>query len=333
MQFLRSTFILYAAHLRMLSSSVRTLISFLAVCLLVLLAALFAGNEDALIIGTRLGLFGHLMFLVPIIGMMLGSAVVTEELESRTLTYPFTRPISRLAFFLGRWGATITVVGVLCGAGAVGVSLAAEHSTLMGDGGEPMIRLERLDTETGEWKRAAPSRTGAPYWLHHDGDWIEIGVRDMREGDTRDLDLTNSNGEALRLLCRKWDLNSRELPGGFLLRFLWASVLGGVIYSLFTAGLGIYLKNPIILALGYTIAIEWVLSNIPGNAQKISVQYYLRCIVYDPETMNSSLRGAAFTDVTLLTPTGSTIRLFLFILVAVAICGRSIRRKQFTFTS
>ena len=311
MQFLRSTFILYAAHLRMLSRSVRTLISFLAVCLLVLLAALFAGNEDALIIGTRLGLFGHLMFLVPIIGMMLGSAVVTEELESRTLTYPFTRPISRLAFFLGRWGATITVVGVLCGAGAVGVSLAAEHSTLMGDGGEPMIRLERLDTETGEWKRAAPSRTGAPYWLHHDEDWIEIGVRDMR----------------------KWDLNSRELPGGFLLRLLWASVIGGVIYSLFTAGLGIYLKNPIILALGYTIAVEWVLSSIPGNAQKISVQYYLRCIVYDPETMNSSLRGAAFTDVTLLTPTGSTIRLFLFILVAVAICGRSIRRKQFTFTS
>ena len=47
---------------------------------------------------------------VPLVALILGSAVVAEEIEDRTITYLFTRPIPRAAVLLGRWLATALVL-------------------------------------------------------------------------------------------------------------------------------------------------------------------------------------------------------------------------------
>jgi ABC-2 type transport system permease protein len=51
--------------------------------------------------------------------LLSGSAVVTEEIEDRTITYLFSRPIPRAAVLLGRWLATLVLVSVFLGISAV----------------------------------------------------------------------------------------------------------------------------------------------------------------------------------------------------------------------
>jgi ABC-type transport system involved in multi-copper enzyme maturation permease subunit len=60
--------------------------------------------------------------VVPLCALVCGSAVVTEEIENRTITYLFTRPIPRSAVLLGRWGAALVVLSVLLGLSAVSTS-------------------------------------------------------------------------------------------------------------------------------------------------------------------------------------------------------------------
>jgi ABC-2 type transport system permease protein len=57
--------------------------------------------------------------VVPLCALVCGSAVVTEEIENRTITYLFTRPIPRSAVLLGRWTAALVVVSVLLGLSAL----------------------------------------------------------------------------------------------------------------------------------------------------------------------------------------------------------------------
>ena len=67
--------------------------------------------------------------IVPLVALVMGSAVIAEEIEDRTITYLFTRPIPRSAILFGRWaavalpmlvllvGAADLVVRLLSGAG------------------------------------------------------------------------------------------------------------------------------------------------------------------------------------------------------------------------
>ncbi len=60
-----------------------------------------------------------LNILAPLAGLLLGSTVISEEVEAKTLTYVFTRPIPRVSLFLGRWLAcTLVVSAVLAISGA-----------------------------------------------------------------------------------------------------------------------------------------------------------------------------------------------------------------------
>ncbi len=56
-----------------------------------------------------------LNILAPLAGLLLGSTVISEEVEAKTLTYVFTRPIPRVSLFLGRWVACTLVAGVVLG--------------------------------------------------------------------------------------------------------------------------------------------------------------------------------------------------------------------------
>lgn len=143
----RASWILFTAHLR------RTLLSRRALlCVLLALGPLlpafvirvYADEWDGL---PTLGLTWilHVQLVVPLVALLLGSAVVAEEVEDRTVTYLFTRPIPRAALLAGRWAAAFVVALFLLGASAWAVTEiltgAAEANPLLALGGDARLRL------------------------------------------------------------------------------------------------------------------------------------------------------------------------------------------------
>lgn len=72
------------------------------------------------------GWFIGLQILVPMASLLLGSAVITEEIDDRTITYLFTRPIPRASVLVGRWLATAVILSGVLALGFWGLGLAVE---------------------------------------------------------------------------------------------------------------------------------------------------------------------------------------------------------------
>ena len=109
---LRTTAILFTTHLQRLLRSRRALVC-LVISLLPVAAALFirylssyVGPPPAIELGWLL----LVQFVVPIEALILGSAVIAEEVEDRTITYLFSRPVHRMSVLLGRWLASLVVL-------------------------------------------------------------------------------------------------------------------------------------------------------------------------------------------------------------------------------
>jgi ABC-2 type transport system permease protein len=123
MQFLTSTWLFFSAHLRRTLISKRTLICLALLCTPLLTANIVIWRSQ---IGARpvplslLELAGwcQVQTMVPLLALILGSAAVAEEVEERTITYLFTRPVPRVCMLLGRWMASVVVVSLLLGAGS-----------------------------------------------------------------------------------------------------------------------------------------------------------------------------------------------------------------------
>jgi len=114
---IRTTAILFAMQLRALLRSKRFL-----VCALIALAptaaALFvcaiARAHGEAIPTFELAWLFVVQSTVPLIALILGSAVIAEEIEDRTVTYLFTRPVPRASVLLGRLLAAVLVAVALC---------------------------------------------------------------------------------------------------------------------------------------------------------------------------------------------------------------------------
>src|SRR5918994_7810389 len=57
----------------------------------------------------------YVRFILPVLGVFYGTALIADEVEDQTITYLFTRPIPRSAVFLGKYLAYLasTVLLVL----------------------------------------------------------------------------------------------------------------------------------------------------------------------------------------------------------------------------
>jgi ABC-type transport system involved in multi-copper enzyme maturation permease subunit len=55
----------------------------------------------------------YVRFLVPILGVFYGTALLADEVEDRTLTYLFTRPIPRSAVIIGKYLAYVACTALL----------------------------------------------------------------------------------------------------------------------------------------------------------------------------------------------------------------------------
>jgi ABC-type transport system involved in multi-copper enzyme maturation permease subunit len=143
----------------------------------------------------------------PLTALIFASALVSEEVEDRTITYLFSRPIPRASLLVGRWLASMVVTGTL-----LAISTCATQYLMM------------------------THFTGA----HAVGPWLEV-----------------------------------SLP------MLAAVLLGAAVYSAAFAAIGAVLKYPMILGLLYIGVIDLLLVNfpLPGNIQRLAVQFHLRSLI------------------------------------------------------
>jgi ABC-2 type transport system permease protein len=116
MDHLRTLPLLFRAQLRALVVSKRAL-----VCLLLALGPVAAAvlvryvsaAEGEPVPAFEIGWVLIIQGTVPLLALILGSAVVAEEIEDRTISYLFARPVPRAAVLLGRWLATALVTEAL----------------------------------------------------------------------------------------------------------------------------------------------------------------------------------------------------------------------------
>lgn len=78
-------------------------------------------------VATVLGWMLLLQIVVPLNSLIAGSAVISEEIDDRTITYLFTRPFPRAALLLGRWIATAAILALLCGGSALLLTTAVNQ--------------------------------------------------------------------------------------------------------------------------------------------------------------------------------------------------------------
>ena len=90
-----------------------------------LLVATHARRITAEGIATNCAWFLFLQVVVPLVSLLQGQAVIAREVEDRTITYLFTRPIGRPAMFLGRTLGALAFTLLLLLAGASLLMLAA----------------------------------------------------------------------------------------------------------------------------------------------------------------------------------------------------------------
>ena len=278
LHFIQSAWLLSRLQMRSLLFS-RRIIFCLLLAIAPMVIAWFAGaHQHATETVPFIGMFLVLQVIAPLISLTVGSSVVTEELENRTITYIFTRPTDRAAFFVGRLLASTVVSSILIALSSLGVIWAATYPR---EGTANLTRVRK--------------RRGAH-------EMVEI---------------------------------VRDLPDDLAVGLLTAATVAAVMYTLISAGLGVFFRRAMILSLAYTFAVEGFLANIPGSTQKLSVQFYLRSLLSDSQGMEASIfsKLPMLADATAYTSSEALARLAVVYLACLLIATFGIRKRQYLMTS
>jgi ABC-type transport system involved in multi-copper enzyme maturation permease subunit len=100
-------------------SRVFFLLGLIPVVLAIMVRILVAGrSEDVMTVFTDILMVFYLQFYVVILSLFYGTSVTAEEIESRTLPYLVTRPLSKAGIIIGKIAAYVVMMFVM-----VGVSL------------------------------------------------------------------------------------------------------------------------------------------------------------------------------------------------------------------
>ena len=263
MQAFTQTFFVAAHQLRGLLGSRRLWMVVILVLIPPVMAYFFADPGRPMQHFASLSLLLSLAILGPLAGLILGSVVISEEVEAKTLTYVFTRPIPRVSLFLGRWLACTLVVSGLM---AVSNAFVGFHAA-------------QFQPQDGIQPWEGPLRDGIPE------------------------------------------------------RLILASVLCGALYTTLAAGLSTMWRRPIVFGLGYAFVWEMVVANLPGSTQRLSMQYYLRGIVMEPDMDHFFYLPPWLLEGEYLTPNDSATRLLIFMGVLLVIGCLTVRRKQYLLSS
>ncbi len=132
---LGATWLLFHVHLPRLLRARRTLFVLLLALAPAALAWIVTSLSGRIAPGEVAANGGWIMLVqvvTPLSALVLGAATVAEEVEDRTITYLFTRPMPRAALLLGRWAAIALILVLILGLATWLFLLAAERAR--GDG-------------------------------------------------------------------------------------------------------------------------------------------------------------------------------------------------------
>jgi hypothetical protein len=312
MHLLSTTSLVFRVHLARVLRSRRALICLLLAAvppLILYLGQRFgpsrAGSEKTVAV---VAWWLSLQVVTPLLSLVAGSAVITEEIESRTISYVFTRPVSRAALLYGRWLATLVLVCGLLGASAWGVGRLAQDARPDSMSSEPTASQQE------------PEQAGRR-------------ERHRRQGDDDLFQREEKYREARAAYVTEYDASERQDHAqAMIVRFLQATLLGGAVYSLLFAVLGVFLRHPMIVGLGYCFAFEVLLANLPGSTQSLSIQYWLRGILVDPRM--PIFRKLYLWDVEKLPDIAASLPTLAWLLVVgLVLGGLAIRRRQYELTA
>jgi ABC-2 type transport system permease protein len=136
-EFLRTTWIVTRAHVLRSFWRPRALVCIALALLPALVAAAiahFTRRVPAVEIASNIGGMLVLQIVVPILALIAGSAVVSEEVEDRTITFLFSRPIARPALLFGRWFSALLFLAAVLLPSIALMLLAASGSEVAGSG-------------------------------------------------------------------------------------------------------------------------------------------------------------------------------------------------------
>ena len=113
--FLRGTWILFRTHLAFAMRSKRLLVCLLLAAVPVVFAFVmtqFVGaKQEPPVSMVAWMLIGQVV--CPLTALVFASALVSEDVEDRTITYLFSRPIPRASLLFGRWIASMLLIAIL----------------------------------------------------------------------------------------------------------------------------------------------------------------------------------------------------------------------------
>jgi ABC-2 type transport system permease protein len=114
--------------------------------LIALVFSIQARKVTAIFAVTNLAWFLSVQLVVPLVSLLAGMGVLAREVEDRTLTYLFTRPLSRAVLFLARSAGAMLLALLLNGLGAVGLLWAAARI-------RPEKSVELADYPLADWSQ------------------------------------------------------------------------------------------------------------------------------------------------------------------------------------
>ncbi|MHB8055086.1 MAG: ABC transporter permease [Candidatus Aminicenantales bacterium] len=111
----------YRFSAKLVRRSKRTKVFVAVSCLPVLLAVILQINRlassgpglDGLSVFSNVVMGFSLQFLVLLLSLFFGTSIVADEVDNKTLTYPATRPVSKAAFILGKYAASVSLLLIL----------------------------------------------------------------------------------------------------------------------------------------------------------------------------------------------------------------------------
>jgi hypothetical protein len=288
-----------------------------------------------------------LQMMVPLAAVIGGAAVISEEIDDRTITYLLTRPIPRPSILLGRWLATLTILFAF-----VGTSIAALGAVVEYKAAHPTVHPVVVEPAPSDDEEHADDPDATASDEHAGADKpvddkpADEHVATDKPSDDKTADEHAGNGRSHSKDDRRAGPHRRpeppkvlveampdnRLPSGLLAELLTAALLGTAVYSALFAVLGTFLKHPMIVGLGYCFAIEAFLANLPGVSQSWTIQYYMRS--YLLSTHGELWRTFELADLQLHDTAAQALTKLVSMLVVTLVIGCiTIRRKQYVLSA
>ena len=109
---------------------------------------------------------------------------------------------------------------------------------------------------------------------------------------------------------------------------------GALLYSLVGAVLGVVFRRALVVSLAYAFAVEGLIANFPGSTARLSLQFWLRSLVIDPEVEPwSRVRSLRRLQLEFVEPSAAAERLVWIALCLLVLGVLLVRRRQYVLTS